>query len=68
MCATVEHGRQNVHVSHLLRHTLPGSDHRPRHDQWHPQRRVVEKDAMFLLAVFAEALAVIGRHDDERVR
>ncbi len=37
-----------------------------RQDPWHPQRRVVDEDAVRNLAVLAERLAVIGRHRDQR--
>ena len=38
----------------------------PRDDQRHVQRRLVGEHAVGQLAVLAEALAVIGGHDDER--
>ena len=43
---------------------LPGRGRRD--DQRHMQRRLVRKQAVCLLAVLAEALAVIARDDDQR--
>src|SRR5262249_46328207 len=42
-------------------------DPRAADDERHVHRRVVDEDAVRLLAVLAEALAVIGERDDERV-
>ena len=59
--------RQNIDVPHLLLHALPGPDHRAGHDERDTERRIVEKDAMFHLAMLAEALTMVRGHDHERV-
>ena len=49
--------------------TLPrrlASGEHARDDERHVQRRLVGEHAVRRFAVLAEALAVIGRHDDER--
>ena len=39
---------------------------RARHDPGHAKRRVVDEHAVRALAVLAEALAVVGRHEHDR--
>ena len=41
---------------------------RPGHDPGHSKRRVVDEDPVRALAVLAEALAVVGRHEHDRAR
>src|SRR6476660_7166633 len=59
--------RQDVDVPHLLLHALPGPDHWAGHDERDMERRIVEKDAMFHLAMLAKALTMVRGHDHEGV-
>ena len=54
-------------MTDLLRHTTSGPYRRTGHDQRHAQRRVVEKKAVLHLAMLAQALAVVGGRDHQRV-
>ena len=44
----------------------PFGDADPGHDPGHPQRRVIDEDAVGVLAVLPEALAVVRGHEHER--
>jgi hypothetical protein len=51
----------------LLLHALPRPNHWAGHDERDMERRIVEKDAMFHLAMLAKALTMVRGHDDEGV-
>ena len=61
-------GATSASVTGVRSTRVPAADAGAAHDQRHPQRRVVDEDAVADLAVLAERLAVIAGDDDERVR
>ena len=59
---------RHVDEAHSSSHPDPfGQDAFPAHDERHVHRRVVGEHPVRLLAVLAEALAVVRREDDERI-
>ena len=61
----VEERREHVDAPrHRRRHA--GADRGPGHEEGHEDRRVVHEEAVRLLAVLAEALAVVGGDEHER--
>ena len=59
-------GRRDVDQRHRRVRPRRGPIAGPGDDQRHPQRRVVDEDAVADLAVLAERFAVIRRDDDQR--
>jgi hypothetical protein len=63
----LEHGGRHVHQPDAARDAPPRAlPAREADDERDPDRRVVEEDAVGVLAVLAEGLAVIARRHDER--
>ena len=60
----LHHGRQNVDMAHGVVVPRRRQFLRPQHER-HLQRLVVGEQAVRLLAVLTERLAVVGRHDDQ---
>ena len=64
----VEHGREDVHQPHRrVRARVPGTDPRPAHEEGDAQGRLVGEEAVQGLPVLAQALAVVGGHEEQRV-
>ena len=63
----LEQGRQKVDASHLWFDSHASGDPRTRHHEDDPQGRVVQKNSVRELAVFAQALAVIGEKRNDGV-
>ncbi len=65
----VEDRRQEVHAPELSAHPpTRRQPARPGEDERHAQGGVVDEELVFVLAVVPEALAVVGRDDDEGVQ
>ena len=62
----IQDGRHHVDDANLVRHGA-GRHARPGYDQRNAHRRVVDEEAVLLLAVLAERLAVVGDDDHKRV-
>ena len=64
----IQHRRHHINAPRDHRRRAPAVNPGPRDDERHPQRGVVHEHSMCLLAVLAEALAVVRRHDDQCAR
>ena len=62
----VEQGRERRPSARRMRPTRSDRIDRPGHDQRHAHRRLVGEEPVRLFAVFAQRLAMVGGHDDQR--
>ena len=65
---SLEHSRRNVEQTYPGFHSFAG--HlvlRQLHQQWHTDGFVIQEDSVCVFAVCAQAFAMIGRHDNDRL-